>query len=262
MRDTFPAVQDEMGHDIAWVRVNELGCRDFELSTADTDTASAESDTIVPVSHAVHCPVCLAKDDGVTVPADSNHWRAGVVVLLEVAGHLLLTQRAAHMRSFPSVWVAPGGHIDNGELAAQAAVRELHEEVGVLVQQEQLRPLAAWGSAFPVRYDADTPPKRQHFVLYFHAKLPGAAVLPELKLQASEVGAHAWVTPEQVHAMLESETRQRQGKPPQAGATDAGVACFPVGGGDAVVRSPADVVAHMAHGHVFALQQWSQAHSS
>ena len=34
-------------------------------------------------------------------------------------------------RKDPSVWIFPKGHIDPGESAAEAAVRELHEEAGV-----------------------------------------------------------------------------------------------------------------------------------
>ena len=31
-------------------------------------------------------------------------------------GRLLITQRAAHMRTFPRCWVFPGGGVDEGEL--------------------------------------------------------------------------------------------------------------------------------------------------
>jgi len=262
LHETFPVSVDAMGHDIAWVKVNEVECRHFELSAGEPQDAATTSKIVIPMSHAVHCPVCLARQEGVQVCPESNHWRAGVVVILEAHGHVLLTQRAAHMRSFPSVWVAPGGHIDNGESALQAAVRELEEEVGVQLQQEQLHPLAAWGSAFPVRYNPEVPPKRQHFVLYFHATMPsaalgGVAALPPLKLQASEVGAHAWVQAEQVQAMLQAETNTRSGNAPPDEALADSVTCCRVGDtrGDFQL-SPADIVDHMAHGHVFALQQW------
>lgn len=36
----------------------------------------------------------------------------GVAVLLESSDHrLLLTHRAEHMRTFPGIWVPPGGHV-------------------------------------------------------------------------------------------------------------------------------------------------------
>ena len=43
----------------------------------------------------------------------------------------LLTRRAAGLRSHSSQWALPGGRCDPGETPAIAALRELHEEVGL-----------------------------------------------------------------------------------------------------------------------------------
>jgi 8-oxo-dGTP pyrophosphatase MutT (NUDIX family) len=42
------------------------------------------------------------------------------------------------MSFFRRAWVLPGGHVDPGEELDSAALRELHEECGVLIENEKL----------------------------------------------------------------------------------------------------------------------------
>lgn len=49
---------------------------------------------------------------------------------------LLLTRRALHLRNHPGQWALPGGRIDPGETPELAALRELHEEVGLALGVE------------------------------------------------------------------------------------------------------------------------------
>lgn len=62
------------------------------------------------------------------------------------AGEVLLTQRAAHLRKHPSQVAFPGGSVEPGENAVQAALREAAEET-------QLRPaeVEVWGELPAVR---------------------------------------------------------------------------------------------------------------
>lgn len=60
--------------------------------------------------------------------------RAAVAVALtEAAGGtaLLLTLRASGLRAHSNQWALPGGRCDEGETPAEAALRELHEELGL-----------------------------------------------------------------------------------------------------------------------------------
>lgn len=89
--------------------------------------------------------------------ADADHLRhAAVVLAITEAGHgaglpgmpvhaqwltdaaLLLTRRAGGLRRHAGQWALPGGRVDPGEAAAQAALRELHEETGLLLPSTAL----------------------------------------------------------------------------------------------------------------------------
>jgi len=53
---------------------------------------------------------------------------AGVLI---ADGRVLLTLRSGTRRAYPSTWALPGGHVESGELEAEALRRELREELGI-----------------------------------------------------------------------------------------------------------------------------------
>ena len=62
--------------------------------------------------------------------------RAAVAITLTAGSEagetaLLLTRRAAGLRAHRAQWALPGGRCDAGETPVQAALRELHEELGL-----------------------------------------------------------------------------------------------------------------------------------
>jgi 8-oxo-dGTP pyrophosphatase MutT (NUDIX family) len=70
--------------------------------------------------------------------------RAAVAITLVAAGDgtngtaLLLTLRAAGLRAHRGQWALPGGRCDEGETPVAAALRELHEELGVELKPDDV----------------------------------------------------------------------------------------------------------------------------
>ncbi|XP_037785557.1 nucleoside diphosphate-linked moiety X motif 17-like [Penaeus monodon] len=140
------------------------------------------------------------KDRGVDV---------GVCIILESGdGRLLLTRRAPHMRTFPGVWVPPGGHVEERETLVGAGLRELREETG-LRPEGVCRVLGLWESVYPpVLYMGE--PRRHHLVIYLHLKcdLCTDDLQRLLKLQHQEVDACVWLTRELVEVVVYGSSRR------------------------------------------------------
>src|SRR3981189_99858 len=70
-----------------------------------------------------------------SAPVPALKRAAVAIVLVEAEAHggtaFLLTRRAASLRSHRSQWALPGGRCDAGETPVMAALRELHEEIGL-----------------------------------------------------------------------------------------------------------------------------------
>ncbi len=98
--------------------------RGFAVHAAATGPAHAAAVAVAIVDEGGGAQV-----PGIAAPAGWSHEAA-----------LILTRRAEHLNHHAGQWALPGGRIDAGETPETAALRELHEEVGL-----QLQPQAVMG---------------------------------------------------------------------------------------------------------------------
>lgn len=93
------------------------------------------------------------------------------VVLRDDQGRILVVRKRGTTR-----YMLPGGKIETGETPAQAAIRELHEEVGAVLDTEQLHFLGDWITAA-----ANEPNHSVHGYIFEHPWIGGLAVRGEIE---------------------------------------------------------------------------------
>jgi 8-oxo-dGTP diphosphatase len=68
--------------------------------------------------------------------------------LIDADGRVLIAQRPAG-KQLAGLWEFPGGKLDDGERPEVALIRELHEELGIVVEEACLAPLTFASHAYP-----------------------------------------------------------------------------------------------------------------
>ncbi|KAI8805346.1 NUDIX hydrolase domain-like protein [Cladochytrium replicatum] len=188
----------------------------------------SHTSTIAPLAHPTVCPFAVAERTGVHVSDLPVSVSACILItaLVRISSELitpavLLTRRPKHMRSFPGVWVPPGGRVERDETLDMAAIREMEEETGIRLSAHRVkmsqspamfspncRVLGLWESVFPPFLEMGVP-KRRHEVVYLEAAFDGVysgeELLSMLTPEVNEVDVAAWFDTDAVNALLNGD---------------------------------------------------------
>lgn len=74
------------------------------------------------------------------------------LIVYDAHGDVLVLRRSNTHPYWPLNADFPGGDIDPGETAVQAAVRELHEETGLVVSHDQLELIESWSNHYGTQH--------------------------------------------------------------------------------------------------------------
>ena len=65
--------------------------------------------------------------------------RVVVIAIIDNNGHVLMQQRSKFIESYPGKWdVSVAGHVSAGQSSKEAAIREVSEELGITIKENEL----------------------------------------------------------------------------------------------------------------------------
>lgn len=141
---------------------------------------------------------------GRTKPRDAVHrdgdWHAAVnIFVLNPQNEVLLQRRAPNKDSYPNMWdLSCGGHVTAGEDYQTAAIRELEEELGLVVGPEDLIELGKFKTSSHPRPDFINNSIEKVYLLRTTRKLE------DFTIQEDELSAIKYVPWRELRAMIEN----------------------------------------------------------
>ena len=132
---------------------------------------------------------------------DGDWHRAVHVWIINPDNRILLQRRSVRKENNPGLWdVSAAGHVSAGEDVVDAAIREVHEELGMTLHREELQHIATLRESCVL--NAGT-----YFDNEFHEIFIVRREVGELVLQADEVDEVALVTLDELrnYAMVPHE---------------------------------------------------------
>lgn len=84
---------------------------------------------------------------------DKNLWHYHVSAwIMNYDGKILLQQRSLTKKKNPGKWSKTGGHVDSKETCEQAIRREISEEIGLIVQDDEIKNIEIFKSVNPLEH--------------------------------------------------------------------------------------------------------------
>jgi len=115
----------------------------------------------------------------------SRRIHVSAAVITDAAGRALVVRKRG-----TAMFMQPGGKPEPGESAAEALSRELHEEIGLVVEPGALQPLGSFES------DAANEPGHRVIAEVFRVDAE-----PEAVSARAEIAEVRWITPREVASM-------------------------------------------------------------
>ncbi|XP_028645494.1 nucleoside diphosphate-linked moiety X motif 17 isoform X2 [Grammomys surdaster] len=174
----------------------------------------------LPIQRPLFCPfAALDQQPEVsrTEPLTNRGVDLGVAVILQSSDQtVLLTRRTCTLRISPNLWVPPGGHMERDEEILECGLRELWEECGVQLPQNQISCvlLGLWESAYPPRLSWGFP-KYHHLVLYILviSQESQEQLQARIHINPNEVNAFMWLGPDVAAAVAATESGTKTPEP-------------------------------------------------
>ena len=129
---------------------------------------------------------------------DKNLWHHHVSAwIINYEGMILLQQRAFTKKKNPGKWAKTGGHVESGENCKEAIRREVYEEIGLEVNDEEIENIEMFKSFNP----------NEHYYAYGYIFFTDYKE-EDFTLQKEEVNAVKYYTIEQLEEIRKKDDKK------------------------------------------------------
>ena len=128
---------------------------------------------------------------------EDNLWHHHVSAwIMNYDGKILLQQRALNKKKNPGKWAKTGGHVDSGETCEESIKREVYEEIGLEVKDNEIENIEIFKSINP----------NEHYFSYGYIFFTDNKE-EDFKLQKEEVNAVKYFSIEEIEQIRKADNK-------------------------------------------------------